>query len=323
MIRYSDVQKAVRIAQSQGLVTLLQKLPHHFHWRAVKQLEPVFKWNFERQHGSGLDVMAEDWDNLVLLDACRYDYFKKYTSFDGELSRVVSKGRGSWEFIRENYLGRQFHETVYLTANPRGERLDQDVFFTVETLHDRWDESLGTVPPASVTEAALEAQERYPNKRLIIHYMQPHVPHLGQTAEKFRAKHRDIESAQTPAMDGDEIRNNSKLMFDLYNEGEITKPELRQSYIETLEVVESHVNDLVDELTGKTVISADHGENLGERRYGMSLTGHGPQSKEIRFVPWMELPYKERKTIIEDSPIGFHCIEEDIVEQRLRDLGYR
>lgn len=323
MIRYSDVQKAVRIVRSQGLVTLLQKLPHHFHWRAVKQLEPVFKWNFERQYGSGLDVMAEDWDNLVLLDACRYDYFKKYTSFEGELSRVVSKGRGSWEFIRENYLGRQFHDTVYLTANPRAERLEQDVFFTVETLHDRWDETLGTVPPASVTEAALEAQERFPNKRLIIHYMQPHVPHLGQTAEKLRAEHQNSESAQTPVIDGDEIRDNSKLMFDLYNEGEITQSELRQSYIETLEIVESHVKDLVAELKGKTVISADHGENLGEMRYGMSLTGHGPQSKEIRFVPWMVLPYQERKTISDDSSIGFQRLEEDIVEERLRDLGYR
>lgn len=322
MIRRSDIQKALDILRSDGVVPLLRKVPHHFHWRAVKALEPAFNWTFERKYGSGVDIMEEDWDNLILLDACRYDYFETYTSFEGELSRVVSKGRGSWEFIRENFVGRELHDTVYVTANPHAERLEQDVFFTVKTVLDEWDPDAGTVPPDSVTEAGIETQEQYPNKRLIIHYMQPHTPHLGETARNLQTEYRQNKHLRFREGSNTEGRDEEIKIFDLYRDGQITRSELRESYRETLQIVEPYVKDLISELNGKTVISADHGENLGESKYGMTLTGHGPNSKEVRFVPWMELPYEERKTTEKDSPIGFQYLETEYVEDRLADLGY-
>ena len=322
MIRLSDIQKAIEILQSDGVVPLLRKIPHHFHWRTVKALEPAFKWKFEKEYGPEIDIIEKDWDNLIILDACRYDYFKKYTSFEGDPSRVVSKGRGSWEFIRENFVGRELHDTVYVTANPRSERLEQDVFFTVKTILHKWDEDLGTVPPECVTEAAIEAHKQYPNKRLIIHYMQPHAPHLGETAQKLKREYEQSGVDQYSGVNSVNRKDGTKKIFHLYENGQITRTQLRESYRETLEIVESHVKDLVDELKGKTVITADHGENLGEYKYGMSLTGHGPQSKELRFVPWMELPYHERKEITKDPPIGFQYLDNDYVEDRLTDLGY-
>jgi hypothetical protein len=322
MIRRSDVRKAFDILRSDGVVPLLRKVPHHFHWRSVKALEPAFKWKFERKYGPGIDITEKNWDNLILLDACRYDYFETYTSFEGELSRVVSKGRGSWEFIRDNFAGRELHDTVYVTANPHAERLEQDVFFTVKTVLDKWDPDTGTVPPECVTEAAAEAQEQYPNKRLIIHYMQPHTPHLGETARNLETEYRQNKHLRFREGSSTEGRDKEIKIFDLYRDNQITRSELRESYRETLQIVEPHVDDLISELNGKTVISADHGENLGESKYGMTLTGHGPNSKEVRFVPWMELPYEERKTVEEDPPIGFQCLEEEYVEDRLADLGY-
>jgi len=187
---------------------------------------------------------------------------------------------------------------------------------------DQWDPDTGTVPPECMTEAAIEAHEQYPNKRLIIHYMQPHAPHLGETAQSLEVEHEQSGFDQLSGLDGVERRNEGKKIFDLYEDGHITRSELRKSYRENLEIVEPHVKNLISELKGKTVISADHGESLGEYKYGMSLTGHGPNSKEVRFVPWMELPYEERKTITEDSPIGFQYLEEEYVEDRLADLGY-
>jgi hypothetical protein len=312
------MRKAIEIVRSDGLIPLLSKVPHHFHWRIVKALEPAVKWRFEKKYGSGLDVMNEDWDNLILLDACRYDYFKKYTSFEGDLSRVVSKGRGSHEFMRKNYVGKELHDTVYVTANPHAEHIEQDVFFTIETVLDKWDPKMGTVPPGCVTEAAIEAQEKYPDKRLIIHYMQPHTPHLGEIAQDLETKYTLNETAN-PAGD---TEVEEKKIFEYYRDNQITTAELRESYRETLSIVELHVKDLIEELYGKTVISSDHGENLGETQFGMRLTGHGPNSKEVRFVPWLELPYEERKTTKKEPPIGFQYLEDKYVEDRLADLGY-
>lgn len=322
MIRLSDIRKAFDIFRSDGIIPLLRKVPHHFHWRTVKTIEPAVKWKFEKQYGSGLDVMEADWDNLILLDACRYDYFKEYTSFEGELSCVVSKARGSWEFIRENYVGKELHDTVYVTANPHAERLDQDVFYTVETVLDEWDPDMGTVPPESVTEAALDAHERYPNKRLIVHYMQPHVPHLGEIAQNLETQYVQNEYAQPSGGGENKKQDEETKIFECYKNDQITTAELRESYRETLSIVEPHVKGLAEELTGKTVISSDHGENLGETQFGLTLTGHGPNSKEVRFVPWMELPYEERKTVTAESPIGFQYLGEEYLEDRLADLGY-
>jgi len=71
-----------------------------------------------RRNPSGTDVMSEDWDNLILLDACRYDAFSKVNTLKGNLEERVSKGSTSKEFIKSNFVGRELHDTVYITANP-------------------------------------------------------------------------------------------------------------------------------------------------------------------------------------------------------------
>jgi hypothetical protein len=141
----------------------------------------------EYSNPEGVDVMAEDWDNLVILDACRYDYFEDQNTISGDLTRRISRGNKSWEFMQENFAGNQFHDTVYVTANPFVSRLD-DVFYAVDTLDEYWDDDLGTIWPEDVVAAAVEANQAYPNKRIIVHFMQPHRPYLGGTADKLRER---------------------------------------------------------------------------------------------------------------------------------------
>lgn len=119
----------------------------------------------------GVDVMAEDWDNLVILDACRYDYFEDQNNISGDLKHRISQGNKSWEFMQKNFAGKQLHDTVYVTANPFVTRFNDDVFYAVDTLDEYWDDDLGTVRPEDVVAAAVEANQTYPNKRLIVHFM--------------------------------------------------------------------------------------------------------------------------------------------------------
>ena len=195
------------------------------------------------RYGPGVDVMKEDWDNLVILDAYRYDYFKKYSRFDGSLERKFSRGSGSPEFIRQNFSDRQLHDTVYITANPHARMLDKDVFYKIEFLLDSWDSEIGAVLPEDVTEAAISAQEKYPNKRIIIHYMQPHDPHLGETAEMYQKRAQsstEVEDTSDNLVQWPETR-----FPELYRKGEISEEELKQSYIETIEIVEESVERLL------------------------------------------------------------------------------
>lgn len=62
--------------------------------------------------------MQADWDTLVILDACRYDMFEEINETEGELEHRYSRGSCTPDFIRENFPEGEFHDTVYVTANP-------------------------------------------------------------------------------------------------------------------------------------------------------------------------------------------------------------
>lgn len=67
---------------------------------------------------AGVDIPAADWDNLLILDACRYDVFAAADGLDGTLKPVYSRASRTSEFLRVNYAGGTHRDTVYVTANP-------------------------------------------------------------------------------------------------------------------------------------------------------------------------------------------------------------
>lgn len=261
----------------------------------VEILDGIYRPIFERKYGTGIDVLDQDWDNLIVLDAYRYDYFEEYSRFDGELSRVLTHGNWSMEWVLQNFQGRDLTDTAIVSANPFYERLDEDSVFMLESLEDE--------DPAITTERVLDLNEKYPNKRLIIHYMTPHQPHRGEISQELADE--DEEFAD---------------IWGLFRNGEISKSKMIESYVQNIEIAEDHAESLLDELTGKTVITSDHGENLGETQFGLQRLDHGHETPECRFVPWIELPYDERKTVKPDEPVGFNY--EGVIGERLKDLGY-
>ena len=56
-------------------------------------------------------IFEREWDALIVLDACRYDYFERYYSeipnvAAGELSRLRSPGSATPETMMETFGGR-------------------------------------------------------------------------------------------------------------------------------------------------------------------------------------------------------------------------
>ena len=312
----------------------LQRTVHNPHL-FIEELQrvipnPIYKLNnalFYLKHGDGIDVPASDWDNLIILDACRYDYFERVNDIPGELKPVVSKGGHSWAFMDGNFVGRELHDTVYVTANPHVEKLAEDTFYTVENLLDEWDEDIKTVRPEDVSAAAIEANDRYPNKRLIIHFMQPHTPYIGPTADEIR-KRITLDGWEKYRGTDINIEDDSRVdIWDVIKQGEVTHGELERLYVESLEAVLKHVKQVVNEINGKTVVTADHGEMLGERVLSISKQRYGHphdiQTPELRIVPWLTIESDERRKTKSQEPIGFDRISEETVNERLVALGYK
>jgi hypothetical protein len=70
------------------------------------------------RNADGIDVFEQDWDNLIVLDACRFDVFAAVAdSLPGTLERRTSQAATTPEFVRANFGGRDLHDTVYVTQN--------------------------------------------------------------------------------------------------------------------------------------------------------------------------------------------------------------
>lgn len=256
----------------------------------------------------GIDVFEEDWDNLIILDACRYDEFDRLNPLPGETQSRESRGAMSAEFVEGNFTEKQLHDTVYVSSNRFYERLRDEIG---AELHDYVPVELDApdVPsslPETVTEAALAADKQYPDKRLMIHYMQPHQPYFGPNSDHLE---------NTP-----DIRETMRV-------NQMTHDEVVAAYRDNLRYVLDHVEELLGELRGKTVVSADHGELLGERERPIPIKyyGHprGVYTEELVEVPWHVYEDGSRKDVVAEPPVESQEAIDESVDEKLRDLGYR
>jgi hypothetical protein len=271
--------------------------------RAISEINRLInrRVTLHRYNKSGIDVFDKDWDYLVLLDACRYDAFVEHSDLPGELSQQTSRGSSSVEFIRGNFAERELHDTIVVSGNGWYTRMLDDI--DAEVHKHVWVDH----EPDFVTAAALDQAEEHPNKRLIIHYMQPHFP--------YRA----------PGWEDVFYRGEGDLQ-ETYRMSNVDQNTFWEAYCDNLEYVLPHVETLFEELDGRFVVSSDHGELLGERekpipnrRYGHP---RGIYVDELVMVPWLEYESGPRRCIISEPPEESSTYDKEKVDQQLRDLGY-
>jgi hypothetical protein len=95
-----------------------------------------------------------------------------------------------------------------------------------------------------------------------------------------------------------------------------------------LEVVLPAIETLIKQVNGKHVVTADHGQALGERSFPIPMRewGHPPgvYIDELINVPWLEYQNNSRREIVMEPPTGSSAeeIEQNVVRDRLADLGY-
>lgn len=263
---------------------------------------------------NGIDIFEEDWDNLIILDACRFDVFSEVADLPGRLESRESKASATKQFIQSNFVNQEHSDTVYVTGNSWIFKFNAES--SVHLAYDVIADPIDGDKPSLITECAKKAANQHSDKRLIVHYIRPHHPFIGKMANEYFS-----EIEQPP---------------DLYNriqagDIDISDDTLQDFYRENLNIVLPHVEDLLESFSGKTVITADHGELLGERVGAIPIKsyGHFPgfYADELVRVPWHIYEDGARREIVEDEPIGepdySFSASKKTVDERLRDLGYR
>jgi len=277
------------------------------------------------RHGGVTDHFSESWDVLVVLDACRYDAFAAVSDLEGDLEARLSPASATKEWYRELVAGEEFYDTVYVAANPRITP-HEDRFHHVDHVWDwGWDEELKVTPPDVVTEAATAAYERFPDKRLVVHYMQPHRPYIGEFAREAVG----IGTGDQPGRDralGSDDADDWETPKDWLERGDVSRAAILAAYRENLELALSEVAALLETVDDRVVVTADHGETFHERGwpYPRRVNGHpsGIPARKLRQVPWLVIEGDSRRETTAEPPSSDATFDDDHVSERLRNLGY-
>jgi len=213
----------------------------------------------------------EDWDNLLIIDACRHDL---YEEVEGQTSKRTTLGGHSREFLEKTFSEGDFSDVVYISGNfhlntglfeKATGRKPEEVFHTVYHTHETDWEETGIVHPEAVIRDAKSAAKLFPDKKLIVHFMQPHHP--------FKS------------LDLSEYEETS--IWKLAERGEFDDSTIWEHYKKNLEFVMPYVRELSEELDGKTILTSDHGNLVGENN--LYHHPYGSSSKPVREVPWTEI----------------------------------
>lgn len=285
--------------------------------RAINILYYQFTNGFSMRNRDGIQIMEEDWDNLIILDACRWDMFRDLDNISGDLRSATSQGSSTTEFLEANFANERFHDTIYITANPQfyknEDRFGCEFHFVKNVWADEgWDDTEGTVLPETMAEATKLYAERFPEKKVISHFVQPHFPFLDSNVGKGKLEH-----------EADELNIWEHLMN---GDTDFSRNSVWRAYNQNLQKAIPAVRDLLDSLVGKTVVTSDHGNMVGEKAAPIPITewGHprGLYTEELVTVPWLVSTQGKRKNIVSESPPKRQDSDLTSVEDRLADLGY-
>lgn len=268
---------------------------------------------FINEDYDSINYEEREWDNLIILDACRYDTFESINTIDGELEKVHSNASHTSEFLANNF-SEQHQDIVYVSASPQLRGYEENFHRLEHVWEDGWDEEENTVMPGTMTDRALELYEKNNDKRMVIHFMQPHWPFIGD----------DTLEAQGTYM----LEREKASPWELLYTGKVSKEKVIEAYENNLKVALQEVKKLAEELDGKTVITSDHGNLFGEKVSPLPLKiyGHPPKVHDSKLteVPWLELPFDERREIKEEVSQNNSegKTDDEEIKGKLKELGY-
>lgn len=308
----SLLQSGLQIYRTQGLRQLAREAFYYYYESALRAGCSLFS---DRQ---GDNIYEDDWDVLLILDACRVDLLREVTGeypFLDIIETRRSVGSASAEWMDNTFTAKRrdaVANTIYVTGNPfSNDHASSEDFAAVdEVWRNGWDEEAETIRPRPLTNQAIaQWRSQADADRMIVHYMQPHYPFIGSSI----------------AGTGLSLENwgetfDSRNVWELLRDGEIEHDALWDAYRENLRTVLDDVEFLLETIDADTVvITADHGNAIGE--YGVYGHPAGICLSALRDVPWVTMSAEQVREYepetTNESPTN------ENVSDRLEALGYK
>lgn len=236
-------------------------------------------------------LRERDWRVLLVLDACRWDVWNNMFAC-GE--RVYSHRSCTNRWI--DHLGRavDWSDVYGITANPIISSRTPPTMDRCEPVwDDRWRTINGvpTVDPYDVTDRVLAALRRGESS-VYAHYIQPHGPYpkVDPSVPIYGIGGDDADDALDVSDQGipnEFVAEDAVIEAISDSDHWLTREHLREAYRANLRWVWDAIQPLFEY---DVVVTADHGEFLGERVAGEGRYGHPCHTphETLLAVPWYE-----------------------------------
>ncbi|RLE38385.1 hypothetical protein DRJ17_04000 [Candidatus Woesearchaeota archaeon] len=207
----------------------------------------------------------EHCDIVIILDACRCDYFRKYSKIDCECVISPASYTLGWLkvvsplFQRYEFVAISSHPYINSKGDVLGHGYDARPYFKyiVDLWNFYYDKSIGTVHPVHVYNTFKKMFNMLKKFKMLIWFLQPHLPPATRSLyQYFKCDYNDID------------------IVKLIERGVLKDSDYVEMYIENLQLVLDYTYKILDycrdrkEVVGKreinVLITSDHGEFLGE-----------------------------------------------------------
>ena len=235
-------------------------------------------------------ILREDSFCIIILDACRYDFFKEiYRKYiEGGLLKVRSFGSDTGSFLKGLVNLPEFRELRVFSSSPHMSNtsilrrwlnspnfpLGLDI---IALWKIKWNEDIGTVLPENVNHSVIEYGL---SNRNIIWYTPPHFPWIEDVDFSKDLINKSIKKRKPL----------SEIISKKIRNGEISKRRIRQLYILNLEHSLRPISKLLKTIGNtidRIVVTSDHGELLGE--YGLFFHYSNLDAPQLYTVPWLNI----------------------------------
>lgn len=213
-----------------------------------------------------INPAKENWKTLVILDSCRYDYFKEVNFIKGKLFKVDTRCSNTHEWYAKYWCNKFHSNTVLVHGIHFVEKFGN--FFARAYRMWNYENMLKIDEQISFAEKVLK---EIGDKRVLIHFLQPHIPFNNPKGKKLLRKLKT--SGKGLPEDHDKIT----IYGNKYGWNEI-----KEAYKEEIKYV---LKKITDSKIEPDVISADHGIRIGEDK----TFRHGAHTNIVHTVPWLEV----------------------------------
>lgn len=314
----------------------------------IRNLYAIYVFSFlaaTKSYQVGSNIYEQDWDLLIILDACRVDALNTVSAeydFITSVEQTTSLGSTSKEWLVNTFIQEyteEIQQTSYISGNGWINLIFREEvdWLLWSSTQQSWLRKVEWISPLvrrdTVDQTAFERLESFSYLGEKHGYKpQPLAEDITNRAiwvGRNQEWNRMIVHYMQPhapyfgqVVPGDDLTEYEQNPFDALRSG-TPKHVVWDAYLNNLRYVLDEVEILLENIDAETVaITADHGELFGE----WGVYGHpvGMLHPALRRVPWVETSATDNRTRVPtDVPEPYSETElTRDTEEHLKDLGY-